>query len=109
MPGPPLTEKSSILELIEHGVSVGLGITQNWAAQNTRFDLAWVYSLLFSTCYPFLTSDLELSSSPLRQADAFQELTHWHWPQPILKSSSEVRVLMHSLRTIWLPLRVATS
>ena len=42
MPGPPLTEKSSILELVEHGVSVGLGVTQNWAAQNTRFDLAWV-------------------------------------------------------------------
>ena len=42
LPGPPLTEKSSIMELLDHNVTVGLGIVENWAAHNTRFDLAWV-------------------------------------------------------------------
>ncbi|CAL1706960.1 unnamed protein product [Somion occarium] len=41
-PGPPLTEQSSILTLLEHNVTVGVGITENWAAQNTRFDVGWI-------------------------------------------------------------------
>lgn len=30
------------MELLDHNVTVGLGIVENWAAHNTRFDLAWV-------------------------------------------------------------------
>ena len=39
------SEKSSIMELLDHNVTVGLGVIGNWAAQNTRFDLAWVSGL----------------------------------------------------------------
>ncbi|KZV84970.1 hypothetical protein EXIGLDRAFT_623616 [Exidia glandulosa HHB12029] len=41
LPGPPLTEKSAISVLLEHNVTVGLGIEESWSARNTRFDIAW--------------------------------------------------------------------
>ena len=33
------------MELLDHNVTVGLGVSGNWGAQNTRFDLAWVSGL----------------------------------------------------------------
>lgn len=42
LPGPPLTEESQILHLLNHGVTVGIGILESWEAQNARFDLGWV-------------------------------------------------------------------
>ncbi|KAL0956500.1 hypothetical protein HGRIS_002644 [Hohenbuehelia grisea] len=44
LPGPPLTKKSALAELLSHNVTVGLGIEEIWSARNTRFDLAWVSS-----------------------------------------------------------------
>ncbi|KAI0635470.1 composite domain of metallo-dependent hydrolase [Trametes polyzona] len=41
LPGPPLTEKSAVRVLLEHGVTVGLGIRVADEAMNTRFDVAW--------------------------------------------------------------------
>jgi hypothetical protein len=41
-PGPPLTEESQILRLLDHNVTVGVGILESWDAQNARFDLGWV-------------------------------------------------------------------
>ena len=41
MPGPPLTEESQILRLLNHKVTVGVGILESWEAQNARFDLGW--------------------------------------------------------------------
>jgi len=41
LPGPPLTEESQILRLLNHNVTVGIGILESWEAQNARFDLGW--------------------------------------------------------------------
>ena len=41
LPGPPLTEESQILRLLNHNVKVGIGILESWEAQNARFDLGW--------------------------------------------------------------------
>jgi hypothetical protein len=41
LPGPPLTEESQILHLLNHNVTVGVGILESWEAQNARFDLGW--------------------------------------------------------------------
>jgi len=41
LPGPPLTEESQILRLINHNVTVGVGVLESWEAQNARFDLGW--------------------------------------------------------------------
>lgn len=41
LPGPPLTAKSAISVLLEHNVTVGIGIEESWSARNTRFDIAW--------------------------------------------------------------------
>ncbi len=42
MPGLPLSKKSSLLTLLSHNVTVGIGIEESWSARNTRFDLAWL-------------------------------------------------------------------
>ena len=54
LPGPPLSEESAVLRLLKHNVTVGFGLAGGdlpsdilgWAAQNTRFDVSWVCSLL---------------------------------------------------------------
>lgn len=41
LPGPPLTNDSTISTLLDHGVTVGIGILEPWSARSTRFDIAW--------------------------------------------------------------------
>ncbi|KAL1759392.1 hypothetical protein FB107DRAFT_205135 [Schizophyllum commune] len=41
LPGPPLTEYNAPGKLLEHNVTVGIGIQEPWSARNTRFDVAW--------------------------------------------------------------------
>ncbi len=42
MAGPPVTEQSLVSYLADHGVTVALGINEEWAARNTRYEAAWV-------------------------------------------------------------------
>lgn len=42
LPGPPLTQDSTLSLLIANNVTVGLGVEEPWEAKNARFDLAWV-------------------------------------------------------------------
>lgn len=50
LPGPPLTQDSAVVHLMEHNVTVGMGvmgINQSptisvWSARNARFDVSWV-------------------------------------------------------------------
>lgn len=42
LPGPPLTNDTTLNRLLEHGVIVGLGVRTAWEARNTRFDIQWV-------------------------------------------------------------------
>ncbi|CAA7259139.1 unnamed protein product [Cyclocybe aegerita] len=39
--GPPLTEDNSVAVLSAHNVTVGIGIEEQWASVNLRFDAAW--------------------------------------------------------------------
>jgi len=41
LPGPPLSKDSAISTLLNHNVTVGIGIEEQWSARNTRFDVAW--------------------------------------------------------------------
>lgn len=40
--GPPISKQSSVSKLISHGVTVGLGCDEAWAARNLPFEIAWV-------------------------------------------------------------------
>ena len=42
LPGPPLTPKSSIGVLLEHNITLGIGIVEEWEVRNQRLDLGWV-------------------------------------------------------------------
>ncbi|KZT29292.1 hypothetical protein NEOLEDRAFT_1085063 [Neolentinus lepideus HHB14362 ss-1] len=41
LPGPPLTNDTALVKLIEHGVTVAIGAQDAWQAGNTRWDLTW--------------------------------------------------------------------
>ena len=40
--GPPLTYDTPLTRLLEHNVTVAIGVRDEFAARNTRFDVAWV-------------------------------------------------------------------
>ncbi|KAG7093103.1 hypothetical protein E1B28_009389 [Marasmius oreades] len=45
LPGPPLSEKTAVSTLLEHGVTVGIGVFTGsgaWVARNVRWDAAWI-------------------------------------------------------------------
>ncbi len=42
MAGPPVTKQSLAAFLTDHGVTVGLGVNEEWMARNTRQEAAWV-------------------------------------------------------------------
>ena len=37
LPGPPLTDKSSVQTLLDHNVITAVGVLEAWDARNTRF------------------------------------------------------------------------
>ncbi|EGO25467.1 hypothetical protein SERLADRAFT_437208 [Serpula lacrymans var. lacrymans S7.9] len=41
LPGPPLSQQSSVSKLVTNNVTVGIGVVEIWEARNARFDLAW--------------------------------------------------------------------
>jgi hypothetical protein len=41
LPGPPLSADSGVSALLANNVTVGLGVQEQWAARNTRLDVAW--------------------------------------------------------------------
>ncbi|KDQ64250.1 hypothetical protein JAAARDRAFT_64138 [Jaapia argillacea MUCL 33604] len=41
LPGPPLSNDTALVTLLEHKVTVALGVRDAWQVQNTRFDLGW--------------------------------------------------------------------
>ncbi|KIJ18775.1 hypothetical protein PAXINDRAFT_71407 [Paxillus involutus ATCC 200175] len=63
LPGPPLTKDSAITTLLAHGVTVGIGIIEQWSARNTRLDVAW--AALESDGYISKSEALALASANL--------------------------------------------
>ncbi|EPQ59082.1 hypothetical protein GLOTRDRAFT_113888 [Gloeophyllum trabeum ATCC 11539] len=41
LPGPPLTNDTTLVKLMNHGVTVAIGAPEGWQAVNTRWDLTW--------------------------------------------------------------------
>ncbi|KAI0080817.1 hypothetical protein K474DRAFT_1636767 [Panus rudis PR-1116 ss-1] len=41
LPGPPLTNDTTLGTLLHHGVTVGLGLSEAWQPGSTRFEAAW--------------------------------------------------------------------
>ena len=68
------------MELLDHNVTVGLGVIGNWAAQNTRFDLAWVSVLSTEkvlVCYNAQSCCI-LVRLPSGRVVVFLKQIHWH-------------------------------
>lgn len=42
LPGPPLTNDTALVILLEHDITVGLGVRSAWDARNSGFDIQWV-------------------------------------------------------------------
>lgn len=40
--GPPLTNDTTLVTLMNHDVTVAIGVREAWQAGRTRFDIAWV-------------------------------------------------------------------
>ncbi|KAF9006581.1 carbohydrate esterase family 9 protein [Cyathus striatus] len=64
LPGPPLTNDTALVTLMQHGVVVGLGIHEAWQASNVRFELEWAKlesngRVNERQAYAMATSDLE--------------------------------------------------
>lgn len=47
LPGPPLTEATTLEVLLQHGVTVALGVDENYQPAHTRFEAAWVGVIRF--------------------------------------------------------------
>ncbi|KAJ7251954.1 hypothetical protein C8J57DRAFT_1187793 [Mycena rebaudengoi] len=41
IPGPPLSSKTSVTTLLEHGVNVALGVKSDYDVRNARFEIGW--------------------------------------------------------------------
>jgi hypothetical protein len=50
LPGPPLSEKSALVTLLDAGVNTALGVVDEAEARNTLFELAWVGFLTSNLC-----------------------------------------------------------
>ncbi|KAJ7628031.1 hypothetical protein DFH06DRAFT_1272898 [Mycena polygramma] len=64
LPGPPLSRKTSVMTLLEHGVNVALGVTSDYDARNARFEVAWAAldangALDYPTAMALATTNLE--------------------------------------------------
>ncbi|KAJ6454889.1 hypothetical protein C8R47DRAFT_1228500 [Mycena vitilis] len=66
LPGPPLSRKTSVMTLLEHGVNVALGVTSDYDARNARFEVAWAAldangTLDYPTAMALATTNLEIA------------------------------------------------
>ncbi|KAH7106007.1 hypothetical protein BKA62DRAFT_766461 [Auriculariales sp. MPI-PUGE-AT-0066] len=64
LPGPLLSKRTAVQVLLDHGVTVGLGVEDAWMARNTRFDVAWAAletggALSQSTAFALASSNFE--------------------------------------------------
>jgi imidazolonepropionase-like amidohydrolase len=64
--GPPITQESLVTALLKAGVNVAIGITDEYNARNTRFEVGW--SLLESNGYIDRTTALALATTNLEKA-----------------------------------------
>lgn len=98
LPGPPLTNESTLVTLIDNGVKVGVGITEAWMAPNTRFDLSWVVAtsnerISEQQAYAMFTTDLEKLLGVVNLEDSASDLVAYEGGGAFDLSSKVVAVL----------------
>ena len=100
LPGPPLSEKSALGLLAEHGVKVGMGATDKAEARNMRFDVAWVSRLFQTSGFPEAT---RLPDDPAHLSFTSDYSTDPHLRRPRSSQTAGYPRLMlsRSLRSIW--------
>lgn len=64
LPGPPLSNDTALVKLLDEGVVVGLGIRSAWEARHARFDANWASlesngRIQEHQAYALVTTDLE--------------------------------------------------
>ncbi|KAG2013293.1 hypothetical protein CC2G_010222 [Coprinopsis cinerea AmutBmut pab1-1] len=64
LPGPPLTNDTALITLLENEVVVGLGVRSGWEARHARFDIQWASlesngRIEERQAYALVTTDLE--------------------------------------------------
>lgn len=81
--GPPLTNDTGLVKLIDNGVTVAFGVPDAWAARNARFDLAWASSHFISINCILVTSNLQRRYRPnWNPTDALMTNRHTRSPRP---------------------------
>lgn len=98
LPGPPLTNESTLVTLIDNGVKVGVGITEAWMAPNMRFDLSWVVAtsnerISEQQAYAMFTTDLEKLLGVVNLEDSASDLVAYEGGGAFDLSSKVVAVL----------------
>jgi len=66
LPGPPLTADTAVLVLLSKGVNVAIGVVDEFAARNTRFEISW--AALASNGKVSKTEAIALATSNLERA-----------------------------------------
>ncbi|EJD41715.1 hypothetical protein AURDEDRAFT_115328 [Auricularia subglabra TFB-10046 SS5] len=97
LPGPPLTEQSALGVLLDHNVTVGIGIEESWSARNTRFDIAW--AVLESGDSISRSAALALASSNVAKllgVELPSEVVAYEGGDALSKSSRPVAVISSS-------------
>src|SRR4051812_24704219 len=66
LPGPPLTNDTTLITLLDYDIAVGLGVRTAAEAQNTRFDFQWVrlvWSPVFYVTLNYMTHTASLQAA----------------------------------------------
>lgn len=105
LPGPPLSETSAIVHLLENHVTVGMAeqgvnaepVMSTWSVRNMRFDIGWVRCFSFFTL-PFKYNFSRANGDPL---------IHRKPSSPTVKSTNNKPWLLDPgmLRSSWASLR----
>ncbi|TDL21140.1 hypothetical protein BD410DRAFT_316586 [Rickenella mellea] len=66
LPGPPLSRDSAVTKLLAHNVNVAIGVVDEYAARNTRLDIAW--ASLESNGTMDISTAIALASTNLEKA-----------------------------------------
>jgi len=85
LPGPPLSYETSITKLLSHGVNVAVGIVDEFAARNIRFDIIW--AALESSGRLNATEAIALATTNLDKALGIQSSV---WDDVVFYSGGDV-------------------
>ncbi|KAF9534703.1 carbohydrate esterase family 9 protein [Crepidotus variabilis] len=97
LPGPPLSNDTTLVKLLDKGVIVGMGIRHAWQAQTTRFDVQWASfesnkRVSEQQAYALVTHDLE-NLLGIRNMGEDSDLVVWEGGSMFDMSSKAIGVI----------------